>query len=195
MGQLVKHDLVIEVAVSVGGGPIEDIHLHPGRSSVSRRREIRIVERGRVLGLGLHGITAQSAAPEIVVLKVSRRLGETERVESVVIAVRPEEEVRDGAHTVIRPRRRIAPARRGVVGEREVAAAWTRPARHTGGLTARIDAIEAVDVEPGIDVVARRHARAVGNPSQVVEARQLADQGEPRPCDGGRLLVVDRSRV
>src|SRR5437879_7998412 len=77
VGQLVKHHIVIEVSVSVGRWPIEDIHLHLGRSSVSRRREIRIVERGRVLGLGLHGITAQSAAPEIVVLKVSRRLGET----------------------------------------------------------------------------------------------------------------------
>src|SRR5207245_1970712 len=136
-----------------------------------------------------------SSTPEIVVLKGWRRLGETERVESVVIAVRPEEEVRDGAHTVIRPRRRIAPARRGVVGEREVAAAWTRPARHTGGLTARIDAIEAVDVEPGIDVVARRHARAVGNPAQVVEARQLADLGEPRPPDGGPLDAATGSRV
>src|SRR5436190_20399454 len=84
VGQLVKHHIVIEVSVSVGRWPIEDIHLHPGRRSVRRRREVRVVRytcvrlRIAVLGLGLHGITAQSAAPEIVVLKVSRGLGETE---------------------------------------------------------------------------------------------------------------------
>src|SRR5438445_7147458 len=144
-------------------------------------REVVVVRPRGVLGLGLHEIPAQSSAPEIVVLKISRRLGETERVESVVVPVRPEEEVRDGPHTVSRPSRRIAPARRRVVGECEIATARTRPAGHPGGATVRVDAIGAVDVEPRIDVIARRNARAIWNPAQVVDARHRTHQAEPYP--------------
>ena len=195
VSQFVKHHVVIEVAVPVGRRPIENEHLHPGQGSVRRCREVGVVRPRGVLRLGLHEIPAQSSAPEIVVLKISRRLGETERVESVVVPVRPEEEVRDGPHTVSRPSRRIAPARRRVVGECEIATARTRPAGHPGGATVRVDAIGAVDVEPRIDVIARRNARAIWNPAQVVEARQLAHQAQPCPRRGGPLNAAAGCRV
>src|SRR4030095_4464394 len=51
----------------------------------------------------------------------------------------------------------------------------------------RIDALHSVNVESSIDVVAARQIHAVGNPTEIVERRQLANEGDAGAADAGTL--------
>ncbi len=91
---LVHHDLGIEAAVAVDRRTGEAIHLHAARDAVRRRREVRVVRAGAVLGVAEHAVAAESHATEVRVLEVARGLVEAERVEFVVVPVRDVEKLR-----------------------------------------------------------------------------------------------------
>ena len=76
-----------------GFGSGENEHLNAARRAVRGRREVGVVDAGAILGIGLHGIVAQAAAAEVVLLEIARGLGETQIVELVVHPIAPIEKL------------------------------------------------------------------------------------------------------
>ncbi len=106
-------------------------------------------------------------------MKIARRFGETELINSVVITIRPEEDIGHGTHSVVRAGRRFfTGGAAGVKGEIEDASG-------AGGASGGVDAIGSVNIESGVDIVAGGYgvAGAIGNPAQIIEGWQFANVG------------------
>ena len=86
--------IVIAVPIRVRAG--EKKHLHARAEAVRRRVKVGVVKAAAILRVGLHRVVARAAAPEVVDLKIARRLGEAEFMEPVVHPVVPVEKVHHG---------------------------------------------------------------------------------------------------
>src|SRR5262249_54012328 len=147
-----------------------------------------IVCPGKVLGLGSDEVIAQTAAAKIVLLEVSRGLREPQLINQVVVAIGPEEQVRNCTHSVIGVARRISSARSRIIGKIK------SPERRASRPACRVYAIWRDNVQSRIDVVAGRDISAVSDPAEVIERRQFADQSKQRPADAWRLKTRSRTR-
>ena len=152
VGVFVEDDRGIEVAVARRRGAGENVHLHAARRAVAGHGKVRVVHARAVLRIGLHGIVAQAAVPEIVVLEIARRLVETERVEFVVHPVAPVEKLR---HRRVAIRARLL---------REIEREVENPVRRT--LRARqVGHVVGVEIEVRVHIVAARFIHAVVDPA------------------------------
>ena len=103
-------------------------------------------------------------------------------IQPVVVAIRPKEKIGDNA---VAERRTVGSLLASLPGGRvgEIEDAIWRSHR----AAPRIDAIRAVDVEAGIDVVSRRRISAIRDPAEVVERRQFAYECERGSADRSAL--------
>ena len=181
MRQLVEQHVLLERRGARGIRTGEEVQLHARQRAVRSHGEVRVVRPGEVLRFGADGVVSDAAAAEVVRLEIARRFSESELVQQIVIAIRPEEHVRDFAPPVVHARRRVGAERRRVV--REVEDTERRADRTAVG----VDAIGCGEVQSRVDVVAGRRVHAVGHPAEVVEEGKLADERERGSEDAGRL--------
>ena len=139
----VPDNITVEVAVPVGIGAVPDVHLHARVRAVAGGGEVGVVHPAAVLRLGIDGVPARAAAPEIIVLEVARALREAVVVELVVDDVVEPEQVLDG-HVLVGL---CGGAAGGVVDGEEVAVADDARARP-------VRAVIVVRVQVGGGVVA-----------------------------------------
>src|SRR5439155_5296335 len=110
-----ENNLLVQVPIARGIRVGEQAHRAFSGRSVRVRGKRGVLFH--TLSSGADGVGAQSAAAEIIVLKISRRLGEAEHIEPVVVPIGPEKKIRYRAGTETGAGRRIASERRWIVAE------------------------------------------------------------------------------
>lgn len=97
-------NVVLERAIAIRVGKVEDVHLHEARLAVGRSGHVSVVRASRVLNGDLDAIVAFGTSGfEVGVLEVERLLCETVTVGDVVDGVDDEESVgTSGIHVNLR---------------------------------------------------------------------------------------------
>ena len=178
----VDHDFRIEIAVAIRRRPGECEHLHPARRTIRRRGKIRVVRAAAILRVGLHRVVADAAAPESVVLKITRGLREAEFVKPVVNEIAPVEKIR---HRGIAIRRRRL--QRQV--EREIEHAPRRALR-----TRQVGDVVLIQIEVRIHIVPARLVHPVVDPA-IRRCRHVQRGRGDERARGQRRLRRERRRV
>src|SRR5262249_29594953 len=133
--QLVQDYFLIQIAIAVGRRTRPHEHLAARQRTIGRRAQNGVVWAGKILGLGSAKVFAKTAALEVVLLEVSRRLRKAQLIYKVVITIRPEEQVCDRAHSVVWIAWRIGPTRGRIVGKVK------NSERRARGSSGRVDSI------------------------------------------------------
>ena len=93
----VEDHRAVQVAVAIGSGIDKDVHLHSPRLAVRRRGKVGVVKPAAVLGVGLDGVIAETAATKVVILEIAGGFREAQFVKPIVIKITPIEQLHHGS--------------------------------------------------------------------------------------------------
>ena len=173
----VQDDFRIEIAIRVRRRTVEEKHLNAAGHAVRSGSEVRVVEARAILRVRDDGVVPKTAATEVVLLIISRRLVEAEFVEPVVHPVAPIEELHRGGVAV--GRRIVCEVKRRVEdAEGRALGAW------------EIRDVIAISIRVGIDVVAARFVFAITDPADGRGVRVQRAQRHERSRNERRLIGI-----